>query len=355
MKISQNYLVAEDCRLAFNEVQNKLRSLQNKTLLVTGGTGFMGSWLTEMVHYMNENHEMNISLFLMARSPNRLEKNLPHIKSSKNITFIYTDVTGHIVFPKTVNYIIHAASNPDSRYHASQSFDSMTCIADGTSSVFKSALRLSNLENILNISSSAIYSKILHDNEKFDEDDANKIFFSQLPNYFGDANLYAESLCAAARSQLRLPIVTVRPFTFCGPYQNIDSPWAINNFINDAINKRSIRIHHEGEVIRSYMYGSDLAAWLLVILLHGQNGHAYNVGNTHGYTLKNLANMVASCFSSPPRIILNTSLFQGSKHSILLPDVTKSKKEFGLGLYTDINKAIQRSVQWHKQEANYVE
>ena len=175
MKISQNYLVAEDCRLAFNEVQNKLRSLQNKTLLVTGGTGFMGSWLTEMVHYMNENHEMNIRLFLMARSQNRLEKNLPHIKSSKNIKFIYSDVTGNIVFPKTVNYIIHAASNPDSRYHASQSFDSMTSVADGTSSVFKSALRLSNLENILNISSSAIYSKTLHDNEKFCEDDVNKI------------------------------------------------------------------------------------------------------------------------------------------------------------------------------------
>lgn len=355
MKISQNSLVAEDCGRAFNKSKDQLSFLKGKTLLVTGGTGFMGSWLTEMVYFMNQNHEMNISLFLMARSQNRFEKNLPHIKNSSDIKFIYSDVIGNIVFPKKINYIIHAASNPDSRFHASQPFDSMISVAEGTSSVFKSASRLTNLENILNISSSSVYSETLQGEEKFCEEGVFKIHSSGLPNYFADSNLYAESLCAAARSQLRLPIVTVRPFTFCGPYQSIDSPWAINNFINDAINKRSILIHDDGEVIRSYMYGSDLAAWLLVILLHGRNGHAYNVGNTAGYTLKNIADKVANCFSPPPRIMINTSLTPGNGHSILLPDVSKSQKEFGLKLSTDINTAILRSVQWYKQEANYVE
>ena len=152
---------------------------------------------------------------------------------------------------------------------------------------------------------------------------------------------------------MRLPIATVRPFTFCGPYQSIDSPWAINNFINDALNKRPIRIHDNGEVVRSYMYGSDLASWLLVILLHAKNGQVYNIGNTNGYSLKEIAEKVVSCFNPSPRIMLNTSLIPSSKHSILLPNTEKSEIEFGLKLYTDIDTSIKRSVEWYMSEVNY--
>ena len=353
MKDKQNKSITSDCIRSYLGVQKKIEQLKGKTILITGGTGFMGSWVAEMVHYMNEAHNMEITLFLMARNKSRFEKNLAHLMDSNYIKFIYSDVKEDAVIPKTVNYIIHAAANPDSRFHASQPFDSMSSVAEGVSSVFQSASRLSNLNNIINISSSAIYSRKLGQNEKFSEDNPGTHHGGDLPDYFAGANIYSEILSSAARSQLRLPIATVRPFTFCGPYQSIDSPWAINNFINDAINKRPIRIHDNGEVVRSYMYGSDLAAWLLVILLHAKNGQVYNVGNRNGYSLKEIAEKVASCFGPSPRIMLNTSLVPSSKHSILLPNTEKSEKEFGLKLYTDIDTSIKRSVEWYKTEVNY--
>ena len=353
MKKKQNISITSDCTRSYAGVQKKIEELKGKTILISGGTGFMGSWVAEMVHYMNEAHNMEITLFLMARNKSKFEKKLAHLKDSNNIKFIYSDVTKGAVIPKTVNYIIHAAANPDSRFHASQPFESMSIVAEGVSSVFKSATRLSNLNNIINISSSAIYSRTLGQNEKFCEDNPGTHPDGDLPDYFATANIYSETLSSAARSQLRLPIVIVRPFTFCGPYQSIDSPWAINNFINDAINKRPIRIHDNGEVVRSYMYGSDLAAWLLVMLLHSKNGQVYNVGNSNGYPLKDIAEKVASYFSPVPRIMLNTSLVPSSKHSILLPNTEKSEKEFGLKLFTDIDTSIKRSVEWYKSEVNY--
>jgi nucleoside-diphosphate-sugar epimerase len=355
MRNKQNIFITNDCIRSYSGAHKQLQNLKGKTLLITGGTGFMGSWVCEIVHYMNEVHNMDITLFLMARNQTRFEQNLPHIKDSKKIKFIYSDVRGNIVIPKMVNYIIHAAANPDSRFHASQPFESMTTVAEGTSTVFQAASRLSNLDNILNVSSSAVYSKELEKDEKFSEDITDNYRDNELSNYFSQANIYSETLCAAARSELRLPIVTIRPFTFCGPYQSIDSPWAINNFINDAINKRPIRIHNDGEALRSYMYGSDLAVWLLVILLHAKNGQIYNVGNSKGYLLKDIAEKVASYFSSDTRIMLNTSLVPNSKHSILLPDVTKSEQEFGLSIFTDIDTSVEKSVQWYKNQFNYVE
>jgi dTDP-glucose 4,6-dehydratase len=353
MRNKQNKLITDDCNRSYSEISGKLEKLKGKTLLVTGGTGFMGSWICEMVYYMNKVHKMDISLFVMARNQTRFDNNLPHLKNSKKIKFIYSDIRNNIEIPKEVNYIIHAAANPDNRFHASRPFESMTTVAEGTSAIFQSASRLSNLYNIVNVSSSSVYCTKLKEGEKFSEDFLGLSHSSKVSYSFSAANRYSESLCSAARSELRLPISTIRPFTFCGAYQDIDSPWAINNFINDAIHKRPVGIHGDGEVIRSYMYGSDLAVWALVIMLHAKNGQVYNVGNPNGSSLKEIANKVSNCFQPMPSVMTNTSLVANNNHSILLPDVAKAERDFGLKQYTDIDISIKRTIQWYKDRLDY--
>jgi len=351
MKNKQNTLITNDCKSSYSEFSSKLEKLKGKTLLITGGTGFLGSWVCEMVHYMNTFHKADINLFIMARDKERFENNFLHIKDAQ---FICSDIRNNIDLPKDINYIIHAASNPDNRFHASRPFESMTTVAEGTSAIFQSAERLSSLENIVNIGSSAVYSETLKDGESFSEDYLGPLYDNKLSNSFLEANRYSESLCAAARSELHLPIVAIRPFTFCGAYQSIDSPWAINNFINDAIHKRPIRIHGDGKVVRSYMYGSDLAIWTLIIMLNSKNGQVYNVGSGDGYTLKEIADKVASNFDPVSSVVTNTSITHENNHSVLLPDVTKAEKEFGLRQVIGIDKSIKRTVEWHKDGLNYV-
>jgi len=346
MKNKQNILITNDCKSSYLEFSSKLERLKGKTLLITGGTGFLGSWLCEMVHYMNTFHKAGINLFIMARNKDRFENNLSHIKDAQ---FICSDIRSNIDLPKDVNYIVHAASNPDNRFHASRPFESMTTVAEGTSAIFQSAERLSGLENIVNIGSSAVYSEVLKGGESFSEDCLGSLYGNKLSNSFLEANRYSESLCAAARSELHLPIVAIRPFTFCGAYQSIDSPWAINNFINDAIHKRPIRIHGDGKVIRSYMYGSDFAIWTLVIMLNSKDGEVYNVGSSSGHTLREIADKVSNNFRPISNVITNTSLVGENNHTVLLPNVTKAEKDFGLRQVIDIDKSIERSVQWYKK------
>jgi nucleoside-diphosphate-sugar epimerase len=353
MKSKQNTLITEDCRCSYLEFSSKLEQLKGKTLLITGGTGFLGSWICEMVHYMNMAHKMGISLIIIARNKERFKNNLPHMQNSEDVQFICSDIRENIDLSKDTNYIIHAASNPDNRFHASRPFESMTTVADGTSAILQSAVRLSSLDNIINVSSSAVYSTNLKKGEKFSEDSLGSSYYNKLSNSFLEANRYGESLCNAARSEFRLPIVTIRPFTFCGAYQNIDSPWAINNFINDAIHKRPIRIHGNGEVVRSYMYGSDLAVWTLIIMLNSRSGQTYNVGSSNGHTLREIADKVASHFQPTSSVIKNTSIIANNTNSVLLPDVEKAEKEFGLKQVIDIDRSIKRSVDWYKDILNY--
>jgi len=352
MKNKQNILITNDCKSSYSGFSNKLEKLKGKTLLITGGTGFLGSWVCEMVHYMNTFHKANINIFIMARNKEHFDSNFLHIKGAQ---FICSDIRNIIDLPKDINYIIHAASNPDNRFHASRPFESMTTTADGTSALFQSASQLSKLHNIVNVSSSSVYCTNLKKGEGFSEDFLGLTYSNKLSDSFSVANRYSESLCNAARSELRLPISTIRPFTFCGAYQDIDSPWAINNFINDAICKRPIRIHGDGNVVRSYMYGSDLAIWTLVIMLNSKNGQVYNVGSGDGYTLKEIADKVASNFSPVSSVLTNTSIVHENNHSVLLPDVTKAEKVFGLRQVIGIDESIKRTVEWYKGSLNYVQ
>ena len=89
MSKEQQKLVSEDCERIFEKMSEKLAGLANSSLLVTGGGGFMGSWVSELVHYMNRFQKMNIRLFILDRNLDKFENNLPHIAKSKYIEFSF--------------------------------------------------------------------------------------------------------------------------------------------------------------------------------------------------------------------------------------------------------------------------
>lgn len=342
----QDVDIAKDCQSSVESIsKDALGTLKGKAILVTGGSGFIGLWLAEMVFYLNEKYQAGIKLYLLDRDLSRLEE-LYHIVHDENVILINQDVKKLSDLPADVNYVIHAASIPDSGYHATNPMDTMTSIAEGTSAILWAASRLSNLINIVHLSSSSVYESV-EESTLISEESPLIRFDSESGNAYRNAKCYAESLCNAAKNELRCPITIVRPFTFCGPYQSLDSPWALNNFIKDGINQRKIRILGDGNTVRGYMYGSDLAAWLLSILVSSQDSQVINIGNSNGYSLKEIAGIVNKSFTSS-EVMLNASLVGGVKNSYLVPDTQKAEKKFNLKISVDIETAIKRTIDWYK-------
>lgn len=349
MTIEQQKLTAADCERVYAEISQKLDNLSNSTLLVTGGSGFMGCWIGEMVHHMNQVHGKGVRLCVLARDRERFAARLPHVASAGWMEFIRCDVRNMADIPREVNYVIHAAGTPDNRFHSSNPVETMTTTAEGTSAVLRAANRASDLRNFVYVSSSSVYASNQAVDGKIPEGSQGLPLGPQVRNAFSEARRYGEMLCAAARSEAKMPVVTIRPFTFCGAYQELDSPWAINNFINDALHNRTIRVLGDGRTVRSYMYGADLAAWLLVMVVNAKSGATYNVGSDTGFSLGDIANKVAGKFSPSPDVALNSSLTGGPVPvTTLVPDTSAAARDLGLGLYTDIDEAISRTIEWHK-------
>jgi dTDP-glucose 4,6-dehydratase len=329
-----------------NGREQALDELRQSELVVIGGTGFVGTWIAEMVAALNDEYQFEISLSLISRSTDQFARRLPHLANRPDIRLIKSDVRQLGQFPMNADWVVHAAANPDVRTHASNPLDTASVIVDGTMSVMRTAERLGRLKKLLYLSSglvSGYQSGSVHGVAE----DAQGAFAPDASFVYPNAKRFAETICSAARVQSRLPVLVARPFSFIGPYQSLDTPWAQTTFLSDALRGHPIRLQGDGQVVRSYLYGSDAAYWFLKILTAGQSGDVVNVGSPQGISLQDLAKEVAKNFEPSPEIMFNTAPRNAGRSSKLLPDTTHAQNEYGLAVFTPLDEAIKLTVQWH--------
>ncbi|MEK9781101.1 MAG: hypothetical protein VW418_06715, partial [Gammaproteobacteria bacterium] len=88
--------VDDDINRILPLVINKLDDLKNKSLLITGAGGFLGSWLIQLINFLNQNYKFNTQLFLIDRDFSNLKEHNPNILNSKNIVAIATYIRSTI-------------------------------------------------------------------------------------------------------------------------------------------------------------------------------------------------------------------------------------------------------------------
>jgi nucleoside-diphosphate-sugar epimerase len=343
-------IVRQDCDRILDLGAESFGDIGDSRILITGGTGFMGSWIAEMVLRLNETRHTTAKVFLLGRDRGRFERNLGHLAESPFVEFIRCDVRNVADIPKEIDYVIHAAGTPDNRMHATNPIETMVTIAEGTHAILSAADRVSNLKMFVNVSSSSIYGAQPLDLPRIAESYSGVLSNSQVAASYAEAKRYGEALSNAARSEARIPVVVVRPFSFAGAYQPLDAPWAVNNFIRDALNKHPIRILGDGQTIRSVMYGADMALWMLAIMSKAKAGQVFNVGSDEGISIERLAAKVASRFVPAPEVLLNTSLSGSIPNTIQVPDTSKAKEILNLRVLTNIDLSLERSILWYKHQ-----
>ena len=336
--------VRSDCAAAADA--EALKALAGRHILVTGGTGFVGTWLTEMVACLNDEHSLGMRVSLLASHTSDFQERVPHLANRMDVELIERDVRDLDVLPAGVTHVIHAAGSPDNRLHASDPLRCMSVISAGTSAVLRASVDAPDLVKLLFVSSGLVYGPQPLDLPGISEKFVGGPECDSIASVYPEAKRYAEVECAAWRGQTKLPIVTARPFAFIGPYQGLDKPWAVNNFLRDALLGGPIRIMGCAETVRSYMYPSDMAFWLLRILADGVPGVAYNVGSPEAVTLQDLADRIAGAFDEQPAVVCRGGA--NPRPSRFVPDVDRCRDTLGLRVTVPLDEAIARTLEWHR-------
>lgn len=340
--------VRADCRAAVWSAAHRFEALRGRRILVTGGTGFMGTWLAWLVSVLNDDFGLGVELQLLSPRAREFAGRVPELANRPDIVLLECDVRDLSTLPPGTDYVIHAAGSPDSRVHASDPLRTLSVIADGARAVLEAVSDQPDLRSVLMVSSGLVYGNQSLELERIGESHRGGPEWNTIAGVYAESKRFAETVSAAYVSQYKLPVVTARPFAFIGPYQRLDKPWAVNNFLRDAIHGGPVRILGDADTVRSYMYPSDMAVWLLAILVSGVPGTAYNVGSPHGVTLRQLAELIVSQFENPPAVVCRPVGDQ--KPSRFVPDVTRAQG-LGLELTVSLEEALARSIAWHASRA----
>lgn len=346
MSLKQIQFIEDDLKNLLEKSDvSKLSNLKNSNVCITGGSGFVGIWLLELINFLNNNYGFNTQVASIDRDFEKLKKMAPHLYETKNFKIQRLDLRYLVELPKDTNYIVHCAGNPDTRVHSSNPADVMSTSSLGTESALKATDRLSDLRMFANLTSSLVYGNFNNITKPIKESDSLTANADFSPYTAG--KIYSEVFTTSYRQQFRTPSIILRPFTFIGPYQTLTSPWALNNFIHDAINGSAIKVLGSGKTVRSFLYGADVAFWILTLLLNGESGSVYNLGSPEAVDLATAAKMVTGNFTTPKEIIYCGGHSNSEKVNYMVPDTSKIENQFALKTVFSTADAIKRSVDWY--------
>ena len=333
--------IFEDCKNSCNNIDN-LNQLKNKTIFIAGATGFIGNWLVHFVQFLNLHFDLKIKLILLAREKSTFLEKYPYLFENTLIQFIESDIRNLTSLNNDINYVIHAAANPNNKFHLSQPLKTIDIITRGTQNILELSTKLPNLEKFIYLSSHTVYGKT--NQESIDENSLGNLENLDINNVYTESKRLAEITCQYYRKNLQLPIVILRPFSFIGPFQQQNVPWAINNFIRDAILQVPIRILGNPNTTRSYLYGSDVANTILNTLTKSTIGEVYNIGSNESITLDKLAITIKEVVNPALEIIYKSSKNEIISYSKAVPNMVKLTNQITFNPYYKINTAIYRTV-----------
>jgi nucleoside-diphosphate-sugar epimerase len=348
MPEAQMRTIRQDCLDSLELQPDLAQRLAQHRIAVIGGTGFVGTWIAETVAALNDELGGSVRVDLSGRSANVWMKAHPHLANRRDVQVNSMDVQTAFELPRDVTLVLYAAGVADPRVHASEPVRVHETTLQGMLHALTATNRLELLHRFVNISSGLVAGGAaqLH---ALKESDLGLLDFTRVHNVYAESKRAAESLVAAYASQYRIPVSTARAFTFVGPFQPLDAPWALNNFMRDALSGQDIRLHGDGTTRRSYLYGSDVAAWLLRILIEGADSTLYNLGGDTPAGHLEVAELVAHQMVPTPRIVLKSQQFDHVRNFDFFPDLRAVHSQLGLKQAFNTAQSIKRAFQWHAQ------
>ena len=336
-------IVQEDINILKKSVSNEGFELENQTVLVTGGAGFLGSWICDLITSLAGR------VICLDNLSSGTPQNINHLLKSKNFILKKGDVRTFST-DEEIDYIIHMACIASPPLYQKYPIETLETSIFGTKNILNLA-REKDVKGMLFTSTSEIYG------------DAK--VFPTPEDYWGNVNpvgpraIYdegkrvAETYCYTYFEKYGLPIRTSRIFNTYGPKLDtkgkVKHGRVIARFILQALNKDPITLFGDGSQTRSFCYITDLIDGLMKLLLKpNMDGEIVNIGNDEEVTMMQLANIVINQTQSNSEIIYKPlPTDDPTKRN---PDISKAKTMLDWTPKISLNEGIMKTIEWYREK-----
>lgn len=302
--------------------------LDNKIILISGGTGFIGSFISDVIRYRNEKYDSNIKVVSLSRRGG---------SSDKTVEYLKADITQPISYAGTIDYILHLASNTHPKQYGEDPVGTITTNVIGCDNLLKLAVEKKAI--FLLASSVEIYGQGTA--EPMDEQYCGYLDCNIARSGYNEAKRTCESLCQSYKQQYGIEVKIVRLARVFGADKKLDTK-AMSQFIDKAVAGEDIILKSKGNQRFSYCYIADAVSGIVKVLLDGVDGEAYNIANEDdGLSLGGYAEFMADLANKKVLYRIENDE-AASRASYALLDIEKIKKLGWKPLY-EVKEGLERT------------
>ena len=316
--------------------------IENKTIFITGGAGFIANTLIK--HYIDKNKIVVYDNF------HRDTLSGSGLSAHPNIKIIKGDVLDAVHLTESMkgaDIIVHAAGIAGIDTVIKNPVRTMEVNMIGTANALKAAHENGVKDRFIDFSTSEIFGSMAFKSSETDQTVSGSA--GEARWVYAVSKLAGEHLAHAYYKQYKLPVVTVRPFNVYGPGQTGEG--AIQIFIKKALKNEEIFINGDGAQIRAWCYVDDFVDCLIRCIEDPKAiGESFNLGNSRAVmTTLGLAQTVCRVLGSSSKISHKPAL--SADIELRIPSVEKTENILGFKAKVDLEEGIANTAEWFKKQA----
>lgn len=348
-KISNNRIIQEDLEFSANCKCFDISKLRNKTVLITGVTGFIGKQLVLTLLCMNKIHGLNVNIIAMARNKTKVENLFSSVLNDKNLNFCIQDITEKISISANADFIIHCANPVISRVFVEQPVETIEAITLGTNNILKFA-KDKKVESVVYLSSMEVYGII--DVPAIKETDYGYIDPLNVRSSYSEGKRLAETLCISYGSEYKVPVKIIRLSQIFGAGLDYNDSRVLSQFVRSVIEKKDIILHTEGKTVLTNCYITDAINGIFTVLLNGQNGESYNLANSENvFSIKQIAELIVKD-NPASRVVFDIQNVRQYRPDTILKMNTDKICSLGWTAKIGLKEMMNRTISSYLEERN---
>ena len=314
---------------------NLAEEITSAPILITGGTGFIGSWIVAVLNKMSDDKIIENEIYILTSDKVKAQHLFNKLRF-KNIVIYTLEELQNQVLNKTVKgfgYVFHCATS--TKYATNDEKNDFDRTLDFTIKILKIIKLSSSVPSFVNLSSGAVYESPLN-YFRFPEKNSPLSNDSSLTLY-GKLKLKLEQLVISADTEGIVKGSNPRLFTFFGYGLPLDSHFAIGNFVQSAAKVNKIEITGSIQTVRSYLYITDLVTQLFSLLTR-PTLNTLHIGSAVPITIGELANKVSAHFNNCPIVASN----KDAQPNYYVPEVENTVKYLGVSERVSLDTGLKR-------------
>ena len=347
-------VIAQDTAAVATELRDALMPLCGGRLVVTGGSGFLCSYLVDTVAAFND-LGVGDPCRVLAVDNHRtgLPVRLAHLAGRDDVELLRHDVTVPLVLDGDADWMVLGAGIASPPVYRRRAVGTVAGNTPGVRPHLEQAPG-QRAKGVLTLSTSEIYGDPPPERIPTPEEYRGNVSCTGPRACYDESKRLAETIALTYHRLYATPVNVVRPFNVYGPGQRLDDGRVVPDAMTAALHGRTLRLYSDGRATRAFCYVTDAVAAMLALLVSGIDGEAFNVGNdTEEVSIAELAETLRDVVPGGMDVahaVHTDADYLTDNPQRRCPDLTKLRRSIGYEPGVPLREGLRRTLLSYRED-----